>query len=129
MRLQEFNCPGRSRIVSIPFQTKGSFDIAYTYMADDIRYRKINPIYNAIDAGNFKGAIKLCQRKDITKWDLTKALNAYCLIMLNKMEDGLALAREVKVGQWCSYMYTIRIIWCSCSNSCGRLLIPLMRVS
>jgi hypothetical protein len=67
-------------------------------MNDDVRYRKINPIYGAIDAGNYKGAIKLCQRKDIIKWDITKALNAYCLVMTLKLDEGLAMAREVKVS-------------------------------
>lgn len=64
---------------------------------DDSRYRKIHPIYQAIDAQNYKGAIKLCQRKDIMKWDITKALLAYSLIMLGKNDEGLEIAHEVKV--------------------------------
>lgn len=79
-------------------------------MNDDVRYRKINPIYNAIDAGNYKGAIKLCQRKDVVKWDIAKALNAYCLVMMHKMDEGLSMAREVKVSivdGWLTYFYFI----------------------
>ena len=63
---------------------------------DETRYRKIHPIYQAIDAQNYKGAIKLCQRKEIMKWDIAKALMAYCLVMCHKVEEGLAVAREVK---------------------------------
>lgn len=63
---------------------------------DETRYRKIHPIYQAIDVQNYKGAIKLCQRKEIMKWDISKALMAYCLVMCHKVEEGLAVAREVK---------------------------------
>lgn len=63
---------------------------------DEARYRKIHPIYQAIDAQNYKSAIKLCQRKEIMKWDISKALMAYCLVMSHKIEEGLTLAREVK---------------------------------
>jgi hypothetical protein len=66
--------------------------------SDETRYRKIHPIYQAIDAQNYKGAIKLCQRKEIMKWDIAKALMAYCLVMCHKVDEGLAVAREVKVS-------------------------------
>jgi hypothetical protein len=66
-------------------------------MADEARQRKIHPIYQSIDAQNFKGAIKLCQRKEVMKWDISKALMAYCLVMLGKKSEALEVAREVKV--------------------------------
>ena len=44
-------------------------------MAEEARNRKLSPIYDAIDARNFKGAIKLCQKKDIQSWDITKVDN------------------------------------------------------
>lgn len=64
---------------------------------ENSRYRKISPIYNALDDGNYKGAIKLCQRKEIQNWDIAKAMHGYSLVMLHKHSEGLALAREVKV--------------------------------
>jgi len=63
---------------------------------ETVRFRKINPIYNAIDAHNYKGAIKLCQKKDIASWDISKSLMAYCLAKIGKSADSLSLAREVK---------------------------------
>jgi hypothetical protein len=65
---------------------------------ENSRYRKISPIYNAIDSENYKGAIKLCQRKEIQHWDIVKALLAYSYVMTQKISEGLSLAREVKVS-------------------------------
>ena len=47
-------------------------------MVDEIRQAKLRPVYAAIDAGNYQSAIKICGRKDIQSWDLTKSLLAYC---------------------------------------------------
>ena len=66
-------------------------------MSDDLKYRKIHPIYQAIDAQNYKGAIKLCQRKEVMKWEISKALLAYSFVMLGKINEGLDIAREIKV--------------------------------
>jgi hypothetical protein len=65
-----------------------------------VQYNKVTPIYQCIDNGNFKGAVKLCQKKDVDKWDITKALMAYCLSQLNKKEEALAVALEVMVIPW-----------------------------
>lgn len=62
-----------------------------------VQYNKVTPIYQCIDSGNWKGAVKLCQRKDVEKWDITKSLMAYCLLQLNKNEQALEVALEVKV--------------------------------
>jgi hypothetical protein len=36
--------------------------------------RKVSPIYDCLDTGNFKGALKLCDKKDIANWDITLTL-------------------------------------------------------
>jgi hypothetical protein len=41
---------------------------------DNIRSRKLQPIYNALDARNYKSAVKLCMKKDLEKWDIVKTL-------------------------------------------------------
>ena len=63
----------------------------------DIAARKLAPIYDCIDDQNFKGEIKLCQKKDIANWDITKTLLGYCLVCSHKVDEGLAIAREIKV--------------------------------
>eukprot|EP01036_Dinobryon_divergens_P039271 gene39271-51740_t len=65
-------------------------------MSEDLKQRKIDPIYNAIDSRNYKGAIKLCSKKDIQHWDITKALLAYLLVSMQKTAEALQVAREVK---------------------------------
>lgn len=42
-------------------------------MTDDVRLRKVRPIYDAIEAQNFKAAVKLCSRKDLANYPLVKA--------------------------------------------------------
>ena len=54
-----------------------------------------SPIYDAIDRGQFDKAIVICQRKELRKFELTKALMAYALYKTRKHSDALALAREV----------------------------------
>lgn len=82
-------------------QIRQPYSYVIEKMEDNSARRKIIPIYNAIDDGNYKGAIKLCQRKDIQNWDITKVLMAYCLVLTNKHSEGLSLAREVKVKIIC----------------------------
>ena len=45
---------------------------------DNIRSRKLQPIYNALDARNYKSAVKLCMKKDLEKWDIVKTLKGLC---------------------------------------------------
>ena len=66
-------------------------------MSSDVIARKLQGVYDCIDARNFKGAIKLCQRKDIQNYDITKALMSYCFISMQRTEEGLVIAREIKV--------------------------------
>ena len=66
-------------------------------MNEDVRNRKLTPIYSALDSGNYKSALKLCQKKDIEKWDITQALQAYALICMHRTQEALDIARAVKV--------------------------------
>lgn len=63
-----------------------------------VQYHKVTPIYQCIEKSNWKGAVKLCQKKDVEKWDITKSLMAYCLLQLERTEQALAVCLEVKVG-------------------------------
>lgn len=66
--------------------------------AADVLNRKLAPIYDCIETKNFKGAIKHCQKKDIQHLDITRSLHAYCLISMQRTDEGLEIARELKVG-------------------------------
>ena len=59
--------------------------------------RKLRPIYDALDARNYKLSLKLCTAA-LQKTDagLIKALKAVTLERLGRPEDALALCREVK---------------------------------
>lgn len=63
---------------------------------DDVRARKLQPIYNAIDSRNYKMALKLCAKKDLEKWDMVKALKAHALERTGRADEALDLCREVK---------------------------------
>lgn len=65
-------------------------------MSSDQKQRKLSPIYSAIEDGHYKNAVKLCQKKDISTWDITKALLAYSLMCMSRKEEALLVAREVK---------------------------------
>ena len=64
-------------------------------MADDVRARKLQPIYNALDARNYKMAIKLCAKKDLERWDIVKTLKAHALERLGRVEEALEVCAEV----------------------------------
>ena len=61
----------------------------------DIRSRKLTPIYNAIEGGNYSKGANLCLKKDVANWDTTKALLSYCYSNLNRKDEALLLAQEV----------------------------------
>ena len=63
----------------------------------DAMNRKLRPIYDALDARNYKLSLKLCTAA-LQKTDagLIKALKAVTLERLGRPEDALALCREVK---------------------------------
>ena len=41
---------------------------------EQVQKRKVNPIYEQLDIQNWKGALKLCAKKDIAGWDIVLAL-------------------------------------------------------
>mmetsp|Transcript_48190 Transcript_48190/g.95509 ORF Transcript_48190/g.95509 Transcript_48190/m.95509 type:complete len:1029 (+) Transcript_48190:70-3156(+) len=61
-----------------------------------VRKRKVNPIYEQLDNQNWKGAVKLCQKKDIADWDIVLALKAHALERLGSTDEALDLCRLVK---------------------------------
>ena len=72
------------------------FSFTHSQMGDDVRFRKLQPIYNAVDARNYKAAIKLCSKKDLEKWDIVKTLKAHALERTGKIDEALDLCRDVK---------------------------------
>ncbi|CAM9800110.1 unnamed protein product, partial [Chrysoparadoxa australica] len=67
--------------------------------AESIKFRKLQPIYNALDAHQWKRALKLCEKKDVERWPITKALKANALIKLGGGAQAMELCREVQVEQ------------------------------
>jgi hypothetical protein len=47
--------------------------------------RKVNPIYDCLDSGNYKAALKLCEKKDIKDWDIVIVLKAHALERLGNV--------------------------------------------
>ena len=62
---------------------------------DEVRRRKISPLYAAIDSQNWKGVFKLCSKKDIENWDIVLTLKAHALERTGKHDEALALCRQV----------------------------------
>jgi hypothetical protein len=58
--------------------------------------RKLQGVYDCIDMRNFKGAVKLCQKKELKDLDIAKSLMAYCYLSMERTDEGLAIARDVK---------------------------------
>lgn len=56
---------------------------------------KLTPIYAAIDDGQYEKAVRLCGRKDIERYDITKTLLAYSLQKLRQNTEALQIARQV----------------------------------
>ncbi len=56
---------------------------------------KFDLIYKALDDGHWEKAIRLCKRKEIARYDLTKALYAYALYKSRNHGEALQVAREV----------------------------------
>ena len=51
---------------------KSSSELFYSGM--DPKYRKTQPIYNAIECRQWNRALNLCKDKKIEKWDIVKVL-------------------------------------------------------
>ncbi|KAF0694262.1 Aste57867_14857 [Aphanomyces stellatus] len=67
-------------------------------MADvDKLMRLLRPIYDAIDARQYKHAIKLCTQKKICDLDLVQVLQAHCLERTGKVDDALKIVRRVQL--------------------------------
>ena len=66
---------------------------------DAKRERKVAPIYNALDAGNYRGALKLASQKGHQHWDIVKVLRAIALERLGRPADALALCLEVQANR------------------------------
>eukprot|EP01084_Bolivina_argentea_P008203 15347_1 len=64
-------------------------------MTASVNSRKLQSIYNALDACNYSLAVKLCKMKDMERWAVTKALKSYGLARLGHSDEALALAKEV----------------------------------
>ena len=59
--------------------------------------KALTPIYAAIDDGQYDKAIRLCGRKEIEKYDITKALLAYALQKTRQNSEALRVCRQVLV--------------------------------
>jgi len=55
-----------------------SYDRA-TQAVEDVRRRKVSPIYSCLDCQQWKQALKLCEKKDIKDWDIVLCLKAHAL--------------------------------------------------
>ena len=62
----------------------------------DLRARKLRPIYEALDSRNFRGAVKLCNNKQVAKLGLVRVLKAHALNQMGRSDEALALCNEVK---------------------------------
>eukprot|EP00903_Cladosiphon_okamuranus_P013457 g12533.t1 len=63
---------------------------------EEIRSRKLQPIYNALESGNWRQAVRLCDKRDVEKWLTTKALKANGLWRLGKYDEALQLCLDVQ---------------------------------
>lgn len=58
--------------------------------------RKLRPVYDALSARNYKGVLKLCSRKDVSKDNRFRVLKALSLERLGRSDEALALCAEVR---------------------------------
>ena len=58
--------------------------------------RKVSPIYSAIDAGNLKQALKICEKPGLAQFPITQALKAHCLQRAGRAAEALQLCRDVQ---------------------------------
>ncbi|KAJ8525035.1 hypothetical protein ON010_g16080 [Phytophthora cinnamomi] len=61
--------------------------------------RYVRPIYEAIDARQYKAAIKLCAHKRVAQLDLVQVLKAHCLERTGRVEEALDICRRVQLKQ------------------------------
>ncbi|KAG6611078.1 Mitochondrial inheritance and actin cytoskeleton organization protein [Phytophthora cinnamomi] len=65
----------------------------------DVMARYVRPIYEAIDARQYKAAIKLCAHKRVAQLDLVQVLKAHCLERTGRVEEALDICRRVQLKQ------------------------------
>lgn len=65
---------------------------------EEARSRKLAPIYNALESGNWRQAVRLCEKRELEKWMITKALKANGLWRLQRYDESLRLCLEVQAA-------------------------------
>ncbi|KAE8906739.1 hypothetical protein PF005_g12565 [Phytophthora fragariae] len=65
----------------------------------DVMARYVRPIYEAIDARQYKTAIKLCAHKRVAQLDIVQVLKAHCLERTGRVEEALDICRRVQLKQ------------------------------
>lgn len=71
-------------------------------MADEsarLMNRFVRPIYDAIDARQYKIALKHCAHKKVAHLDLVQVLKAHCLERSGRRDEALAICRSVQRRQ------------------------------
>ncbi|EGZ13443.1 hypothetical protein PHYSODRAFT_514094 [Phytophthora sojae] len=61
--------------------------------------RYVRPIYEAIDARQYKNAIKLCAHKRVAQLDIVQVLKAHCLERTGRVDEALDICRRVQLKQ------------------------------
>ena len=56
---------------------------------------RIDQIYAAVEEGQYERAIRLCQRKEVSRLLITKALLSFALCRSRRSTEALEVAREV----------------------------------
>lgn len=67
--------------------------------AAQVRDRRFKPIYDAIDDGNYKAAVRMTAKRELASHALAKALRAYALQRSGYWGEAEALADEVAAGR------------------------------
>lgn len=64
-----------------------------------VMQRFVRPIYDAIDARQYKAALKHCTHKKVAHLDLVQVLKAHCLERTGRRDEALAICRAVQRRQ------------------------------
>ena len=63
---------------------------------EEVRRRKVSPIYSALDSQQWKQALKLCDKKDMSDWDIVLVLKAHALVKMERTDEARAICHTVK---------------------------------
>ena len=67
-------------------------------MFQDVPHQsRLVPIYDALDRGNYRLALKLCSRREVNTFNLVKALQSHALYRLGQHSQAIAVAREAAI--------------------------------